>query len=444
MKKKYFKGWMDVYGFTFRHVTSGLGFRMVTFGVALLIIGAFIIGNIINAKPDEVKKMTPIEMVYVLDESGLPSTDYHAVLLQNKVDSFTEINFINVSDKSKEDVIKDAKANSDKTLAVVITQKVSDYQMEAFIPEGSIISNADAETLLASMATCFNSNKLMQAGLTSEQLTKVLTPVVTTFAKIGEDTNAATYLIKIFAPMIFGLILYFMLLTHGQTISKEVSTEKTSKLMETLLTSVHPYALITGKVLAISSMAILQFITWIVSIFAGLYGGYAVAHAIYPEYQNSAIQIINFLKDNIGETALSLPAVLIAIVIFCFGFLFYCVLAGLAGCMVTKPEEVASTQGVFVFPILISWMVCYFAPALGKEGILQVARYVPFTIPFCVPVDLITGTVPLLQGVISCVIVAAFSLLVIIYSAKIYKGLVLYNGQKITLKTLGKVLKGHQ
>lgn len=442
MNKKYFKGWMDVYGFTFRHATNGAGFKLVTFGVAILIIVAFIVGNIFNAKPEDAVKKSPIETVYVLDESGLPSTDYHGILLQYNNESFLEIDFIYTNNKTREEVIKDAKANSDKTVAVIIKADGANYKIEALIPEDSSISPKNAEKLLAAMITCFDSNKLMQAGLTNEQLMKVSMPVVTSIGNIGEDTNAATYLVKILAPMIFGFIMYFMLLTHGQTISKEVSTEKTSKLMETLLTSVHPYALITGKVLAISSMAILQFLTWIAAIFAGLYGGNAVARAMYPGYQNSVIQIIDFLKENVGETAFSLPAIILAIIIFCIGFLFYCVLAGLAGCMVTKPEDVASTQGIFVFPILISWMVCYFAPIMGQEGILNVARYVPFTIPFCVPVELITGNVTLLQGVISCVIVAAFSLIVIIYSAKIYKGLVLYTGQKISLKTLGKVIKG--
>lgn len=444
MNKKYFKGWMDVYGFTFRHATDGIGFKLVTLGVSILIIGAFIIGNIINAKPEEVNKISPIETVYVLDESGLPSTDYYELLIQNKEESFSETNFIYVSNKTREEVVKDAKASSDKTIAVVIEPNGTDYQIEALIPEGSSISTKNAEKLLGSMIPCFNLNKLMQSGLTNEQLAKVLMPVVTSIGNIGEDTNGAAYLIKMIAPMVFGFLMYFMLLIHGQTISKEVSTEKTSKLMETLLTSVHPYALITGKVLAISSMAILQFLTWIVSIFVGLYGGNAVAKVIYPKYQNSVIQIFDFLKQNVGETAFSMPAILLAILIFCFGFLFYCVLAGLAGCMVTKPEDVATTQGIFVFPVLISWMICYIAPVMGHEGILNVARYVPFTIPFCVPVELITGSVSLLQGVISFVIVAVFSLIVIIYSARIYKGLILYNGQRVTFKTLGKVIKGHQ
>jgi ABC-2 type transport system permease protein len=269
-------------------------------------------------------------------------------------------------------------------------------------------------------------------------------PVVTSFSDIGESTSMIAMVIKLVAPMLFGLMLYFMLLLHGQTISKSVSTEKTSRLVETLLTSVHPYALITGKVLAITSMAILQFVTWVVAAFVGLYGGNAIAHALYPEYENTVVTIINFVKDNIGETALTLPAVILAVIFFCVGFLFYCVIAGLAGCMVSRPEDVASTQSIFQFPVIISWLVCYFSSLVGNEGILAVARYIPFTAPFCVPVDLITGTIGLTQGIISLVVLSIFTVLIIMLSAKIYKGLILYTGEKISFKMIGNVLKAKQ
>jgi ABC-type Na+ efflux pump permease subunit len=191
-------------------------------------------------------------------------------------------------------------------------------------------------------------------------------------------------------------------------------------------------------------MAVLQFVTWIIAAVVGLYGGNEAAHAIYPEYQNSVITIINYLKDNIGETAMSLPAVILAILIFCIGFLFYCVIAGLTGCLVSKPEDVATTQGVFVFPVVISFLFSYLTPITGNEGTTAILRYIPFTIPFSVPVEVITGTVGLVQGIISLAILAVFSLLVIMLSARIYKGLILYSGQKISLAMIGNVLKAKE
>jgi len=231
-----------------------------------------------------------------------------------------------------------------------------------------------------------------------------------------------------------------MLILYGQTISKSVSTEKTSKLVETLLTSVHPYALITGKILAVTSMALIQFLTWIVAVFAGLYGGNAIAHSLYPSYHNSVIAVINFLKDNIGETALSAPAVILTILFFFVGFLFYSVMAGVAGCMVSKPEDVASTQALFQFPIIISWLIVYFAPLSGHEDILNIARYIPFTAPFSVPAELLTGVTGPVEGLISFAVLLVFTLLFVMLSGKIYKGLILYSGEKVSFKMIGKVL----
>jgi len=441
-----FKGWKAVYGFTFRQATKGVGFKLVTAFVTICILAAFIIVNVVLAKPDKIDEMkeSPIKNVFLLDNSGLQPTNYKEINPQFSNEQFKNIEFVIVTDQSKEETIQTAASSSPESIAVIIDKQETGYVIEAVIPANSTITKKQAQDLLEPMSSGFESNKLTQVGLSAEQLTTVLMPVVTSFSDIGESTSMIAMVIKMVAPMLFGLMLYFMLLLYGQTISKSVSTEKTSRLIETLLTSVHPYALITGKVLAITSMAILQFVTWVVAIFVGLYGGNAVAHAIYPQYQNTVVAVIDFLKDNIGESALTLPAVILAIIFFCISFLFYCVIAGLAGCMVSRPEDVANTQAIFQFPVIISWLVCYISSLAGNEGILTVARYIPFTAPFCVPVDLITGNIGLTQGIISLVLLSIFTVLIIMLSAKIYKGLILYTGEKISFKMIGNVLKAKQ
>ncbi|MFP4698352.1 MAG: ABC transporter permease [Eubacteriales bacterium] len=441
--KDNFKGWKSVYTFTFRQATKGLGFKVVTALIAILILVTFIIANLVMAKPDEENKIkaSTIETVYILDKSELESTDYKYINPELDNEQFAHIEFILAQDQTRSEIIKTAEANSEQTLAIIISKRESGFEMEGIIPNNSSISINEAEELLDPMSSAFEANKILQTGLSESQLNSILKPIVTSFSDIGENDSEAATLVKLVAPMVFSFMLYMMLLLHGQTISKSVSTEKTSKLMETLLTSTHPYALITGKVLAITSMALLQFVTWLVAIFAGLFGGNAIAKSIYPEYENTAITIINFLKDNIGETAMTLPAVILAIIFFCIGFIFYSVIAALAGSMVSKSEDVATTQGLFQLPIIISWLISYFAPIMEKGEIVSVARYVPFTSPFIIPVDLITGNIELIEGIISLTLLLIFSLLTIILSAKIYKGLVLYTGQKLNFKTIGNILK---
>jgi len=141
---------------------------------------------------------------------------------------------------------------------------------------------------------------------------------------------------------------------------------------------------------------------------------------------------------------LTLPAVLLAIVFFCLGFLFYCIIAAVTGSMVSKPEDVASTQAVFQMPIIICWLVSYFGPMLKIEGLTIAARYIPFTSPFSVPAELITGVIGIPEGLISLALLLILSLLTIMLAAKLYKGFVLYNGQKLSFKVIGNMLKAEE
>lgn len=441
--KDNFKGWRSVYAFTFRQSTKGAGFKLITVIVALLVLGAFVVTDVMVAKPDKDSNLKPslIKTVYVLDNSGLQPANYKEIISQLEGKQFEHTEFVAITKRPADEVIKAAASNSSNTIAVIITMNGSGYELKSVIPESSKITKKQAEELLAPMSSAFQSNKLMKAGLSEKQLAAVLKPEVVSFSNIGESTSKATKIIKIAAPMLFSFMLYLMLLLYGQNISKSVSTEKTSKLMDILLISVHPYALITGKVLAITSIALGQFVIWIAAAVAGLYGGNTLAHAIYPNYQNSAVTIINFLRDNIGETALTLPAVILSIIIFCVGFLFYSVIAAVVGCMVSKPEDVASTQAVLQFPIIVSWLVCYFAPMTRNAGLMTIVRFVPFTAPFSVPADLITGSIGITEGMTALSLLLVFSLLTIMLAARIYKELVLYSGQKLSFKKIGNLLK---
>ncbi|TYQ16897.1 UNVERIFIED_CONTAM: ABC-type Na+ efflux pump permease subunit [Acetivibrio alkalicellulosi] len=441
--KNNFRKWTDVYKFTLHQSVSKKGFQVVSILVALVLIAGIVIISVFTAKPDKIDdEQFPIEKVYVLDQSGFEETDYSSYLQRIDDQRFKHINFESVANLSSEQVIEKYAKEFNNSIVVIVSVSGDRYEMEGVIKEGSPVSEWNVEILLQMMSEAFNINKMTQVGLTPEKLTMIMTPIVTSYSEVGQDTSFFAIMMKTIAPMLFGLVLYFLLLFHGMTISKEVSTEKTSKLVETLITTVHPYALITGKVLAISSVAVIQFLSWIIAGIAGLYGGNALARSIYPEYESSVVTIIEMFRDTMGETALSIPAIILAFIIFSVGFLFYCVLAGLAGCMVSRPEDAASTQSLYQFPIIISWLTCYLSSALGRENIIEVARYVPFTAPFSTPIDLIVGNIGLISGLISALILILFSIGTIVLSARIYKGMILYSGQKVNFKTIINTIKG--
>ncbi|TCT14873.1 ABC-type Na+ efflux pump permease subunit [Natranaerovirga pectinivora] len=454
--KNNFRGWTSVFNFTFKQSTKLVGFRVVTTLISVLILLGLILMNVLMARSDaktdpyeymdpseyvidEIER-SPINTVYILDNSGLEATDFNELLEDITDNQFAHTEFVTVTNQSRDEVVQSAAQHSNQTIAVIISLSDTGYELEAIVPYNSLISTWEAESFLWPMLSAFDYNKIMQMGLTDDQLNAALKPIVTSHLVIGDETNEIANMIKVVAPMFFAFVLYMMLILYGQTVSKSVSSEKVSKIMETLLSSVHPYAIITGKVLAITGMAILQFSIWIVSAIVGLYGGNAIAQGIYPGFENTAITIINFFRDNIGETAFTLPAFVLALVFFCVGFLFYCVLAGLTGCIVSKPEDVASTQSLFVFPIIISWLVSYLAPGMGNQTLIGIIRYIPFTSPFSVPVEILTGSISYIEGIISLLVLSLFSLFVIMIAGRIYKGLVLYYGQKLSFKMFKEVL----
>ena len=87
-------------------------------------------------------------------------------------------------------------------------------------------------------------------------------------------------------------------------------------------------------------------------------------------------------------------------------------------------------------------MITYFASLSGAKEVLAVCRYVPFAAPFCVPVDLLTGNLGLLGGLIVSVEVVAVGLLLIFLAARIYRGLMLHTGQKLSPKRIWEFICG--
>ena len=443
-----FRGWKSVFSFNYKQNAGSKSYITVTTLVAIAIIAVAILISVLAAKPedgDEAEEIPfcEVETAYVLDMAGMGELKFEEWIPALSELYYQSLSIEQVSNMTVEELqTMAAREESGLAIGVVIEEVAGNIEVTAVVPSTSEeLSLTDGQEVADLVAIAVEQARFLQSGLSELQLSQINKQVVISMVDAGEEENVVVYLIKVLAPMLFGLLLYSMLMLYGQQINQSVSVEKTSKLVETLLTSLHPYALLTGKVFAVVATALQQFFIWAVALFAGIFAGGIVSEYMYPGTESGLSVVVEFLRDNIGESAFSPTAAVLAFVIFCCGFLFYCVLAGMAGSMVSRPEEAANTTSIFLMPILISWMVTYFGTFLEKESLLVVARNIPFTIPFCVPVDLLTGAIGIGQGIISMVILLVFSMLVIMLSARIYKGLVLYTGQRITLKNVIGILK---
>lgn len=445
---KNFRGWKNVFSFNYKQNAGSKSYLAVTILVAITIFATAVLLSIVAANPEKEEEQQAtsfceVETAYVLDLAGMGELNFEEWIPALSEEYYQYLTLVQVSDMTVEELQTMAAQEEDGlSVGVVIEKAENNIEVTALVPSTSeMLSLMDGQEVADLVAIAVEEARFVQSGLTKLQFSQVNKQVVVAVSDAGQETNVVVYLVQYLAPAIFGLVLYFMLLLYGQKINQGVSVEKTSKLVETLLTSLHPYALLTGKVFAIVVTAMQQFFLWVAALVAGIVAGGSIAKSMYPGVESGISTVVEFMRGNIGESAFSPVAVVLSLVTFCFGFLFYCVLSGMAGSMVNRPEEAASTQSIFILPIVFSWLICYFGTLLEKESLLAVVRNIPFTIPFCVPVDLLTGAIGIGQGIVSTVILLVFSFLIIMLSGRIYKGLVLYTGEKVTLKSISGILK---
>ncbi len=439
--KKSMRGFGSVFSFTCSQIMRKKGYIVLTVLLAILLIVGVGAAVILTGAPDEEEKPSEIKKVFVLNETELPMPDFAKTLEEDPY--YAEIEFAVLEGMTQEQAFAKAQEELKEMALVAVVEKKDDgYTVTMIIGDDGDVSEYDTEELAWAMAPAVQDAVYEDAGLSESQVGILNMQVTVDCVEIGEDTSFIAFLIKMLAPMVFGMVMYFILLAYGQMASKEVAIEKTSKLMESMLTMVQPNALIAGKVLAVTVAVLVQAGIWLLSLVIGLVGGSYIAEMIYPEYTNVIPIILDFLRANIGESALTPTSIVLAIVLFMLGVLFYLVIAGMSGSIVTKPEDTANAQSLFVLPVLVSWLVGYFACMMENEKALRICRYIPFTAPFTAPVELMTGQATTLEGLFSCLIVLAGAALVIWIAARLYKGLILYNGQKLSFKTVWGVLRG--
>ena len=351
MKKNAFAGWQDVFAFTWKQAVNGKGFKGATVGIALLFLVAGLAISTIMAfvqkKSDS--EVSPIGVVSVTDESGL------AVLY---LDGFKEAN----GDKYPH--ISFEKNAEEYALELKITKAEEGYLLSAILPNESEISESDAEDFLDDFMICMEQSKLLSSGIPAEKLALAMSGVSYDMYEAGEEEKSiGEQLVSQLLPMIVIFAMYMMTLIYGQSIGNIVSVEKSSKLMEMVLTMTQPYALLFGKIASTVVLALLQLGLWIVCFVGGFFGGDIIAKTvIYPDYTNYILQVFELLSLQDGSTAFSVGAVVLCILCMCIGLLFYCVLSGTIASFASKAEELAQCMAYYQLAVIAGFFGAYILP----------------------------------------------------------------------------------
>ena len=305
--------------------------------------------------------------------------------------------------------------------------------------EGQIKATYFADTSMSSAIKIEITQKLMrlqqvtnirQANLSANQV-KLLSRAIDFKEKIDEKKEAKKTTQTIVATAV-GLVLYMILLVYTSSTAQEIASEKGTKIMEVIFSSIKASEYFYGRMAGIFAVILTHVSIYVIG--AVLLLAFSDQISFVKEFLDANPNLMKHLGEAISFNTIAF----ITLSVFMF-----VVLSAFLGSMVTRIEDV----GKAVQPVVMLIMLCFLGvTALGNAGdtiLLKIGSYIPFISTFFMPFRAINGYATGLEAWISFVIAFVFTLGMTVYIGRIYSSLILQTDDIGIWKGFKKALAYH-
>lgn len=326
-----------------------------------------------------------------------------------------------------EKAAKDALKKEDLTGYLVIEEK--NNKITGNYIQSTTSDNVDT-TMITQILTAIQTNQVAgKLGLSQKDVTALVTPadVKTTTLKFEgnkEETNEETdAMIKRWSAYIVAFAIYMFTLYYSSIIAQEIASEKGTRIMEIILSSVSATQHFFGKLVGILFVCFTQIFSYAI---LGLIA-YQIGKSFdFVEEALKGIDLFSLLKDLIGN----------AIIFFIFGIMIYTILAALLGSLVSKVEDV----GKAITPLTLLTLVGFFGGMYGfatpNEPLVKIGSFIPFFTPFMMPFRIASDTVSSNSVILSIIVMAVFTIICTYVSLTMYRSNVLIYSDASLMKSL--------
>ena len=318
------------------------------------------------------------------------------------------------------DEIKSKINNDEIAEAIVIERKDNNVNIR-YIVKNMAMMESVPENIVNAINSLYTNMQIGKLGLTDKQIQSI-TP---NFQFNIEQTEEEQVNGNIFAMMMMSLVLFYAIYFCAYQVSSSITTEKTSKIMETLVTSTSPRTIVLGKTIGIGLVGLLQMI---------LIVGTALISAkmfLDPELLNSLLDMSSFTPY----------LAIITIIYFILGYFAYALMYALTGSTVSKPEDIQSANGPVAIISVIGFYLSYFTMMNPTSELNTFASLFPISSPFCMPFRIMMGLASGTDVAISIAILVITILVIAKVAIKIYSNAILNYGTKMSFKDIAKMYK---
>lgn len=438
MKKTSITGWKDVFTFTLRQTLKSKAF-IITYIILLIMIAISMpLLSLFTSDGTGTIDNISIEKVYVNNQTPLPMTDFSEL---SEDELLKDITFTVLSEDydTVANRIDEAESSS-----VIFNLSDTDgvYQLSLARSENGSISENDLTYLGDALSRLFDKNRIQSLGITGDQLALIQTPVFIA-DPISDQPSDAVYEDTTISGSDYGFmyaVLFVILMVNmmaSTQIATSIVTEKSTRVIEYLLISVKPLALILGKIFAMLVAVLFQIVSMVIMAFVSNKLSSIITG-------NNSSPLAQFLPESAFDN-LTVTKIILCIICVALGIIFYAIMAGLTGATVSKLEELNEGLILFTFSNIIGAYI-----GMGAAGSMVAAGYNAFVIfaflfplssPFILPGAILTGNASFLIIAIAIVIQIVSILLIFKFVAKVFETLILHNGNRIKLKEVFKLSK---
>ena len=345
-------------------------------------------------------------------------------IFENQLNTMNELGlnneFIIAKEKTSLADVKTKIKNKDIKKGIIISKAEGKIKIEYVVENTSLMMNSPVDVQKA-LKEIYSRNQLKKLNLTQQQIQSLEPNFEYTIVSSQEkDANKNITVILALTGLLFAAIY-----TFAYQVSTSITTEKTSKIVETLVTYTKARNIVLGKTFGIGLAGLIQLlIIAIISIFS--------INTFVDKNMLSAFLDLSTITPALGITI---------IVYFILGYMEYALLYALTGSFVSNPEEVKAAATPASLIAVMSFYLAYFTIMSPTSNLNSIASIVPFSSPFSAPFRVMLGVATPREMIMSVLILIMTNILIAHIAIKVYTNAIINNGTKLSLKEIIKMYK---
>lgn len=368
------------------------------------------------------------EMLYVLNESPY------------EIDPAELTDYLGISTVTGtgEEWLERVKGEARSILLWIRPDPEEGWRVQACTGEKSKVSSTEASRIAESGRSALRSAQLRASGATEEQLEAAFAGCIAyavTQQDFQEPETAADSFDqnRFILGFVYAMITYMLVSMSVSYVVRAVAEEKSSKLVDMLMVSVRPLALVWGKILA----AMCVVLAGILMIALGLSVSRTLL-GVGTEMLAGGISIGGILS---GLGVKELLCILVSLVL---GYLTFSIVGGIAGSSCAGEEGVDSAAGTVALFSVVGYIAGIVTALFGNRVLQHVVSLLPFISCFTAPARYISGDISFWVLLVSWVIQAFAVLLLGRFCAAVYASLLIHRGEKVKLRQLFGIFKSQK